>query len=435
MSIDIKNALGRITRERMIVSLDLSDEFSQISYTSLGEKNPRTATVAGDSEDMCIPTVLAKYSDDNAWTYGYDALEVAEKGEGELVGDLIALSRKGQPVTVEGREYDPVDLLALFMKKCFNLLAVAAPIEKVAIIVITIDRPDAETIDMLNKAINTLRIKPEKVFFQSHSESAYYYMINQSRELWNHDVLICHLKEDGLYVRTMKKNLNTTPLVILMEEQNFAHIKGLELRGASDATKKKLDQAFYTILCGLCEESYVSSIYLLGQDFEDKWYEQSLNYMCKGRRVFGGNNLFGKGACYGGIELLEPSDEAKQYVFLGKDKVKANVGMKAYREGEEAYIGLIDAGKNWYETGKHMDLILDHEDTLKFIVTPLNGRNQKIVPMYLTGIPPRPPKATRVHIEIKMLSERKMLVIVNDLGFGEFYKSSGIEWKSEIVLD
>lgn len=435
MSIDIKNALGRITKERMVVSLDLSDEYSQISYSSLADDEPHTATVAGDSDDMCIPTVLAKYKGDNAWTYGYEAIDIAENGEGELVGNLITSGRAGNPVSVEGRDYDPVDLLALFMKKCFNLLAVSAPLEKVSIIVITIDRPDAETIAMLTKAINTLRIKPEKVFFQSHSESAYNYMIHQNRELWNHDVLICHLKEEGLYVRTMKKNVNTTPTVILMEEQNFAHIKGKDVREGSPAKKKQLDQALYTVICGLCENSHVSSIFLLGQEFGEKWYEESLAYMCRGRRVFGGNNLFGKGACYGGLELIEPVEKSVEYVFLGKDKVKANVGMRAYREGDEAYISLIDAGKNWYETSKQMDLILDHEDTLKFIITPLNGKNAKTVPMYLTGMPPRPARATRIHIELKMISERKLQIVVNDKGFGEFYQSSGMEWKSEINLD
>lgn len=148
-----------------------------------------------------------------------------------------------------------------------------------------------------------------------------------------------------------------------------------------------------------------------------------------------GNNLFSKGACYGAKAKLEQTEEEKGYVFLGKDKVKANVGMHVVREGEEVYMALLDAGKNWYETVKECDLILDRTDELDFIVTPLNGKNVRTVPMYLTGCPARPPKATRIHLEMKMVSARKLYVCVTDMGFGELYVSSGLQWKSEITID
>ena len=80
-------------------------------------------------------------------------------------------------------------------------------------------------------------------------------------------------------------------------------------------------------------------------------------------------------------------------------------------------------------------IILEHEEVLSFIVTPLNGRNVKTAQMYLTGIPLRPGKSTRIHLELKMLSERKLLVSAIDMGFGEFYEASGLMWNTEIVLE
>ena len=52
-------------------------------------------------------------------------------------------------IEVETRDYDPVDLLALFIKKCLSLLALVAPMEKVAAIVITVEEPDARMIQVL----------------------------------------------------------------------------------------------------------------------------------------------------------------------------------------------------------------------------------------------------------------------------------------------
>ncbi|MCQ2541387.1 MAG: DUF5716 family protein [Lachnospiraceae bacterium] len=432
---DIKDSFNKISKQRVVVGFDLSDEFSMISYFPLGEDEPISVSVTPGGEDICVPTVVCKYFAENAWAFGNSAIEAAKDRKGTIVSGLLSQAREGRPVRIENKDYDPVDLLALFMKKCFSLLSQEAPIEKVSVISITVDRPDAATIEILSRAIETLRIKPEKVFYQSHSESAFYYMINQNRELWNHDAIICHLSESGLYVRTMKKNVHTSPIVVLMDEKNFDHIKSEDLYDAPVAIQKQKDTEFWYVLQGLCEGTHVSSLFLLGDAFSMDWWKESLAYVSKKCRVFRGNNLFSKGAAYGAREILDPTKNGESHVYLGKDKVKANVGMRVIRDGEEVYMALLDAGKNWYETKRECELILEHEEVLSFIVTPLNGRNVKTAQMYLTGIPLRPGKSTRIHLELKMLSERKLLVSAIDMGFGEFYEASGLMWNTEIVLE
>lgn len=432
---DIKEAFDKKSKEHIVLGFDLADDYSQISYAYMNDQEPTTVSAVLGGDEMCIPTMLAKYENENTWTFGFDARKLDEEGGGTVISNLLTLAKEKHPIKVEDKDYNPIDLLALYMKKCFSLLSLTAPIEKVSVIVITVDNADSLTIEVLSKAITTLRIKPEKVFFQNYSESAYNYIIHQNQELWTHDVLICHLKEDGMYTRSLKKYLNTSPTVMVMDEKNFSHIKAAELKGASEATKNKLDQAFCHILYGLCEDNHISSIFLLGKEFEGDWFKESLRYMSRGRRVFGGNNLFSKGAAYGARQKLEDYNENFRYVFLDKDKVKANIGLDAVIDGELSYLPLIDAGKNWYDSTREIQVILDNEDTLSFVITPLNGKNVKNELMYLTGIPTRAAKATRVLINIKMASERKMVVTVTDMGFGQFYPPSGLTWRQEIVLD
>ena len=97
-------------------------------------------------------------------------------------------------------------------------------------------------------------------------------------------------------------------------------------------------------------------------------------------------------------------------------------------------MALLDAGMNWYDTSREIDLILDREDTIKLIITPLNGINTRNAHIYLTGIPVRPPRATRVHLELKMLSEKRLFVRVTDLGFGEFYPATNMQWTGELEV-
>ena len=97
-------------------------------------------------------------------------------------------------------------------------------------------------------------------------------------------------------------------------------------------------------------------------------------------------------------------------------------------------MALLDAGRNWFDSGRECDLILEDAGPIEIIVTPLNGKNVRKIPIELNGFPKRPPKASRIHLEIRMASETKAEIRITDLGFGELYSSSGLEWKSEFTL-
>ncbi|MBQ9866971.1 MAG: hypothetical protein IJM34_08115 [Lachnospiraceae bacterium] len=431
----LKNVISGAVKDRFYIGIDLSDEFSQVSY-SCGSEEPVTPSLGSGADRLCIPTMLAKKYGESSWSYGEEAMELSAADEAFPVDRLIERARNGRAVEVEAVDYNPVDLLALFIRKCLSRLYSQAPLEKVAAIVITVEEPDEQMIAILGRVVKTLRLKSERVFFQSHSESAYHYIMHQARDVRAADVCICDLRSTGLKLTLFSENIQTRPHVVIMQEREYVDFVPEQLEGVknADGKKYKKDQEFYQILYGILEGRRVSAVYLLGEGFEGEWCSESLKYICKGRRAFKGNNLFSKGACYGAREKLEPSEEEKMSVFLGQDKVKANVGMSVMRGGEEAYMALLDAGRNWYDSYKDCELMLEPGDRLDFIITPLNGKNTKIVPMYLTGLPRRQRRATRIHLKLSMLSETKVNVIATDLGFGEIFAPSGLEWESSFSI-
>ena len=59
----------------------------------------------------------------------------------------------------------------------------------------------------------------------------------------------------------------------------------------------------------------------------------------------------------------------------------------------------------------------------------------KNVKVNLDSFPDRPFRTTRVAISLAYLNENKCEVVVEDLGFGEFFKATGIIVKETFVID
>ena len=95
---------------------------------------------------------------------------------------------------------------------------------------------------------------------------------------------------------------------------------------------------------------------------------------------------------------------------------------------------LANAGVSWYEAGAQVELILDGQDYLEFIITPPDQRKRKTVKIVLDGFHKRDEKTLRVLLEIGFLDERTMTVTVTDQGFGELFPSTGAVLRQEVML-
>lgn len=230
-------------------------------------------------------------------------------------------------------------------------------------------------------------------------------------------------------------NRNTGPVACFIKEDQYPQMK---MTDVSDSQKKafytQLDSAFLEIVRNHCEGENVTSAFLLGDIFSKDWCKESLRYLCKGRRVFQGNNLFSKGACYGAREKIQPSTLSTSYVYLSEEKLRANIGMNCNKGQEEIYQPLLDAGTNWYDARKQIDLILARDNTLTITITPLDGGNPRIARITLEGLNVRGNKTNRIGMDISMPDPETVQIEIVDKGFGEFYPSSGRTWKESFVL-
>ena len=427
MAFDTKYAIG----------YDLNDVCVQMSYCSLKDLNPETfSTIAGE-QNYDIPTVLCKKSEVNQWFFGDEAEKVLAHDAGIKVERLLEQSRKGEMIQIEGEEYDPTALLALFMKRTLHLLSTVMSVEDIEALMITVDSLDEATLHVLEKIAPELPVPIEKIHFQSYAESIYFYTLSQPDELWKQRVMVFDYAYRGLDVYGLHMNERTQPVVAFMDENHFPDFTSPEemYPDISDSERNiRMDEKMLQTMKECIDRYVISSVYLIGDGFEGDYLKKTLKYLCMGRRVFQGKNLYTKGAACSAMEKIVPGNYSRTHIFLGKDKLKSNFGVKVMSAGEETYVALVDAGVNWYEAVAKYDFILAAEPAVPVIVTPLDGKDVRTVEIELPGLPIRPAKATRITLKISFKSEHQALIRIYDMGFGEMYPSSGKVWDQEIEI-
>ncbi|WP_029320865.1 DUF5716 family protein [Butyrivibrio sp. AE3004] len=427
------------TARRYVLGYDLGEEVSQISFLASDSDLPETLSTLAGAEAYNIPTVLCKRKDVNQWFYGKEAISKIESGEGVRVDNLIENARCGKRVDVDGTGYDPVSLLTLFVKRTLSLLSMEMSMDMVDAIAFTTRTMDSRMIEVLSEVTGALSLPVKNAFYQSYEDSLYHYMLYQPDELLSHAVIACDYSFGEMTVYDMKLNHRTKPIVVTIDKSTYDQMalsEGKLSENTDDRAKQvtRLDSRFLEFSEGLMEGRIVSSVFLLGDGFREQWMSKSLEYLCRTRRVFQGNNLFSKGASIAAREKVGPSDRAGRYVLLDAGKLKSNLGIMVKKQGQEVYHALLDAGENWFDVTTSMDMILDDENWLDIVITPLTAGDKHTHRIELEGLPERPPRATRVRMKVSMSAADKVNIHIEDMGFGELFESSGMFFDEEISV-
>lgn len=420
---------------KVVIGYDLGNFFSQISYFEVGAQEPRTVSSVAGTEQYNIPTVLCKRIGVGQWFYGKEAIKNYGE-EGILVENLVEKALQGEEVLVEDATFDPVALLTLFVKRSLSLLTMQISMSQIEAFMFTVEELSPRMVEVLTKVVAGMQLKCNKIYFQSHIESFYYYTLKQQQELWKNEVMVFEYN-DKLRMLDFYCNRNTTPRVVLIQHMDFSEVGRYQWEQEEQLRleqQKELDEQFGQICADCLEDRNVTTVYLIGDGFKEGWAKESLKILCRNRRVFQGNNLYSKGACYGVMEKQYPGELSSDYVYLGEDKLKSNIGMKALRHGEDSYLAILDAGVNWYEAKTDFDLILESGNSIPFVITPLTGEKIQEKSILLDGLPERPRGTTRLRIHAEMTAVDNLSLEIVDMGFGELFKSSGRGWSQSIQV-
>lgn len=430
MLAELKDVFDKMNRDRYAVGYDLNYNYAQISYCKIDSDAPETLSTVEGEESYNIPLVLSKRRSDGQWCIGTEAQAAVDDGDGELITDLLTLAINRELVTVQRAQYQATDLLALFIKRSLSLLPMMSTPEKIGDIVITIRNADNTIIPILQETVGVLKGNSDKISFISYEESLFYYMLYQSAELQNHQILVCDASESYLWSYRLERNHFVNPALATVE--TVKHTDFLVKDSSAPAAVR--DDKFMEIARDLCENRVYSGIFLIGEGFYEDWCRESLRFLCKNRRVFKGNNLFSKGAALAAKERTNPSGYEKNIVFLGADRLKANVGIRVVKDGHEAVLPFLDAGVHWYEAKGERELILQETDVLPMSIEYVTKNGSAVAEFPLKGLPVEAGRITRVRVSATMQEDDIVALKVSDMGFGEIYPTTGLEWEETMKL-
>lgn len=404
----------------LIIGLDLCDSYTRICCHDR-------------EKSWCIPTVICRKKDEDTWYVGEEAYACTLVGEGIIVDKLIKMVRKEGTATLCGTKYEGLGLLTTFLKKILKLPMEEFFCDEVKQLVITLQKADARIMDSLMHCADALGIPRDRVHIVSHTEAFVYYVLNQKKEVWSNQVGVFDLSEDSFHYYELKVQRGLRKLMVIAEDEALEESFNLDILDTTSGGKLA-DKILSSCADRLLQKKLFSTLFLTGKGFErHDWATDSMKLLCHRRKVYMEPELFARGAAFRGMDYLQEKS-AYPFTCICEGRLHSTVSLRVLHKERESQLVVAAAGDNWYESKSSVDLIVDDQDYVEFMVTPMDPKQRRLIKIDLDGFPKRPSRTTRLGISFGFLDEKTMAVVLKDKGFGELFPATDAVIRQEVML-
>ena len=411
-----------------MIGYDLNEAYGQISFCGEGQQEPETVETSADQYQ--IPLVIGLAGD--TWVIGNDARRMASRKEGNAADDLFRRALCQEKVQLGEKTYEAVWLLAKFVEVSLQGFT---PIEQ---LVFTVPEMNVDIGKILKGIGQRVGVPRSAIYVQDYQESFFNYMFYQPKELWQYEAALfyCDRHEVRAYMlRKLRtgfgKGANT---FVTVDEVASAQMKELaavypvlNVDRARDA-----DEQFGRFIKGVFNKKLVSSVFLVGEGFENNWYPNSLKILCNGRRAFLGNNLYSKGACYTGYRRTLPYKEGP--IYLDETKMTEQICLRMRNRGQDEWTPIVSWGTRWYEADTQLEVLMEKAEDVEIHIESLADPKVQVVTVPMRRLPKRKNYSIRLQVKVLFLDERTCRISFRDMGFGDFFPATDFYEEVEIQL-
>jgi hypothetical protein len=418
------------TLKKVIVGYDLCEDYTQISCYSYKTLEPIPISISEGEEYSPIPTVLCVKKDTKQWLYGEEAVTCANNGAGILLDHLLTRVLTGETAEIFQQIFTPVALLEKFLRKSLTLIKNYFPTEQITKLVVTVPSTNPMLVDAVYEALALLGLEKDRALVLSHAGAYLYYALNQDKALWMNDVGLFDFSEEGLFFYQIRMNRKTKPMIAGLAKKEYTETLSYDMLNRKDMNASYI---FENIANTALFKQIISTLYFTGNGFEGGWADDVIKSLCAGRRIFMGQNLFTKGACYAAKEL-SGDKKLNEFILMNDDMITSSVMLRVYLDTKYQEVPLTVAGETWYEINKSIEVIPEGDAELEIILKDIMTRDVTREKIRLSQLPNRPERMTRLEINFTCKDKSTGIITVNDLGFGEIYPETGriMEFSIEI---
>ena len=310
--------------------------------------------------------------------------------------------------------------------------------EQIDQLVFSVDKLNMDIVRTLRGVGQRIGVAKQNVYVQDYRESFCNFMLYQPKELWQYEsaLFYCDRHEVRAYmIRKIRTGYGKVrDAFITVDEVANAQLEELSavypvlnVDRAKDA-----DLQFRQFIQGVFEKKLVSSVFLVGEGFENSWYPLSLKVLCNGRRAFLGNNLFSKGACYTALKLCMQYEDP--FIYLDETKMMEQICFKMRIQGTDKWVPIVPWGVRWYEADTQCEMLLENADDIEIHIESLAGAQMRVERIALDGLPKRKNYTLRLQVKVMFPSEKSCKLSFKDVGFGEFFPATDFYVEKEIQL-
>lgn len=414
----------------LLVGFDLCDDYSQLSCIFKNAPEPESVCITPDQSKFLIPTAVCVREMTKDWVIGEEAERCRDRMAGVYVDKLLSRLESQETVEIYGSLFSPEVLLEKYFRKIFGILRQRYQNNSIRQLVITLRNCTPKTEEHLYGVMLALGIDKDRVKIISHTTGFMYYIVSQPRDVWINDVALFDYGVDGLRYCQLSFGRKGTPMAVVADCVDLSDDISFDM--LSQMSAERLAHAFESIANLTLHKKIITSLFVTGRGFEGDWATDVLRRLCMGRRVFLGQNLYTKGACYAARALVQ--NRLQEYRFLSEECIKASVSLRVYHDAQTYQLELASAGDNWKSAGTSCTLILDQCNELEFTLSDAVRRDKVLEIMTLDGPVRRERRSTRLQLNFRFISRDMAVVKLKDIGFGEFYKTNYRVWEQILKL-
>ena len=410
------------------------------------EINPRSISI-GTEDNFLIPSVVCYNSELNEWSAGDEAVNKSRLNNSTEYRKLPEILKQnyGEDLTKQ--------IITTYMSYLLKVAVNYSNGKLIKNVLVTLNEVTPEMIELITTAFTNLGYNANDIKIISHSESFVYYVLNQGKDIWINQVYFLNFDRNDFSCRKLNvikgKQVHVADVTVedLNDRMTYDSVKNnMYAESYFEPGRKRmvkplggnalLIEPHYLVSLYMedqLKKNVVSGVFLSGEGFYAEGWAKTLQTICRNRRVFKGNNLIVKGAAYGAKEFFYMKT-LKDYIISCKGRTRVRVTMSVKHKERDSMVTLSDIGDYWYQAKSKTECIMEEPTEAVFEIHNIMKHTTEEFRIDLTEFPKRPPKTTRISVDFKYLTENKFQITITDLGFGEFFKSSGMSVTKEIEI-